>query len=347
MKEQIITNSKKHVAVLDDWEQNFQKQSTSQANWAVVSAHADVTIHSDTLRGAKLVDALQGADVVVLMRDRTPFKADLIAQLPNLKYVVFTGTRNTQIDFEALAARGITVGCTAFGPSKENTCEVTWGLILGAVKQLERNFALMREGQWRDQNGTVPMSILSGQRLGVIGLGEIGGRVAKVGLAFGMDVVCWSPNMTPERAAAKGVTSVSLEELLTTSKVVSLHIVPSPATKHFMNAERLAMMRSDAVLINTSRATLVDMDALQAVLAKASQPDTSESQSGCGFAGIDVYDAEPVPADHPIRKLPNVLLTPHVGFVCQPVFKNFDNGVAECLAAWVQGQPLVRTTTGN
>jgi phosphoglycerate dehydrogenase-like enzyme len=330
--------SQKHIVVLDDWEQNFQKQSTSQADWQVVNSHAEVTIHHETLRGDALVAALQQADTVVLMRDRTPFKADLIAQLPNLKYVVFTGMRNTQIDFEALAARGIPVGCTAFGPSKENTCEITWGLILGAVKQLEGNFALMREGQWRDPNGTVPMSILSGQRLGVIGLGEIGGRVAKVGLAFGMDVVCWSPNMTPERAAAKDVTSVSLDELLTTSKVVSLHIVPSPATKHFMNAERLAMMRSDAVLINTSRATLIDMNALQATLNKA---------SGCGFAGIDVYDEEPVPADHPIRKLPNVLLTPHVGFVCEPVFKNFDNGAAECLAAWVQDQPLVRTTAGN
>jgi phosphoglycerate dehydrogenase-like enzyme len=330
-------NTKKKIIVLDDWEQNFQKQATSQAHWQVVNSYANVTIHRDTLRGAKLVEALQHADAVVLMRDRTPFKADLIAQLPNLKYVVFTGTRNTQIDFEALAARGIPVGCTAFGPSKENTCEITWGLILGAVKQLESNFALMRSGQWRDAGGTEPMSILSGQRLGVIGLGEIGGRVARVGLAFGMDVVCWSPNMTSERAAAKGAVSVSLDELLTTSKVVSLHIVPSPATKHFMDAERLAMMRSDAVLINTSRATLIDMNALQATLDMA---------SGCGFAGIDVYDEEPVPADHPLRKLPNTLLTPHVGFVCEPVFKNFDNGVAECLAAWVQDLPLVRVTTG-
>jgi phosphoglycerate dehydrogenase-like enzyme len=280
------------------------------------------------------------------MRDRTPFKADLIAQLPNLKYVVFTGTRNTQLDFEALGKRGISVGCTAFGPSKENTCEITWGLILGAVKQLESNFALMRSGLWRDPNGTQPMSLLHGQRLGVIGLGEIGGRVAAVGKAFGMEVVCWSPNMTPERAAAKGVVAVSLEELLTTSKVVSLHIVPSAATKHFMNAERLSQMRSDAVLINTSRASLVDMGALQAALEKALHGNGSTSQSGCGFAGIDVYDEEPVPADHPLRKLPNVLLTPHVGFVCEPVFKNFDNGVAECLAAWVQDKPLVRTTTG-
>ncbi len=340
-------SSKKHIVVLDDWEQNFQKQATSHTDWQIVNNHANVTIHHETLRGAALVAALQQADAVVLMRDRTPFKESLIAQLPNLKYVVFTGTRNTQIDFDALAARGISVGCTAFGPSKENTCEITWGLILGAVVQLERNFALMRAGEWRESNGTQPMAILSGQRLGVIGLGEIGGRVAAVGLAFGMEVVCWSPNMTTERAAAKGVKSVSLDELLSTSKVVSLHIVPSPATKHFMNAERLASMRSDAVLINTSRATLIDMDALQATLDKASQGNAAARQSGCGFAGIDVYDVEPVPPDHPIRKLPNVILTPHVGFVCQPVFKNFDNGVAECLAAWVQDQPLVRTTAGN
>jgi phosphoglycerate dehydrogenase-like enzyme len=327
----------KQIVILDDWEQNFIKQPTSQANWAAVKAHANITIHTDSLRGAKLVEALQPADAIVLMRDRTPFKADLIAQLPNLKYVVFTGTRNTQLDFEALAKRGIPVGSTAFGPSKENTCEITWGLILGAVKQLESNFALMRGTQgasgWRDPRGTQPMSILSGQRLGVIGLGEIGGRVAKVGLAFGMDVVCWSPNMTPERAAAKGVKSVPLDELLKTSKVVSLHIVPSPVTKHFINAERLAMMRTDSVLINTSRASLVDMLALETSL---------QSPTGCGFAGIDVYDEEPVPASHPLRQLPNAVLTPHMGFVCEPVLKNFDNGVAECLAAWVKGQPLVR-----
>jgi phosphoglycerate dehydrogenase-like enzyme len=212
---------------------------------------------------------------------------------------------------------------------------MTGALILGALKQIETNAALMRSGQWRDSQGTKLMPILSGQRLGVIGLGEIGGRVAKVGLAFGMDVVCWSPNMTPERAAAKGVKSVPLDELLTTSKVVTLHIVPSAATKNFMNEQRISQLRSDAVLVNTSRASLIYMPALEASLT-----------AGKGFAALDVYDQEPVAADHPIRKLPNVLLTPHLGFVCEPVFKNFDAGVAECLAAWAQDKPLVRTTTG-
>jgi phosphoglycerate dehydrogenase-like enzyme len=331
-----MTQTKQRIVILDDWEQNFQAQASSQQDWQVVNQCADVLTYHDTLQGEALVDALITADAVVMMRDRTPFTAALIAQLPRLKYVVFTGTRNTQIDFAALAARNIPVGCTAFGPSKENTCEVTWGLILGAVKQLENNFALMRSGAWRDSQGTQPMSILSGQRLGIIGLGEIGGRVAAVGLAFGMEVVCWSPNMTPERAAAKGVKAVSLDELLSTSKVVTLHIVPSAATKHFINAPRLAMMRPDAVLINTSRASLIDMDALYAMLSQ-----------GKGCAGIDVFDSEPLAADHPLRSLRNAVLTPHVGFVCEPVFKNFDNGVAECLAAWVQGLPLVRTTTGN
>ncbi len=334
--------AKQRIVILDDWEQNFQKNASSHADWQTVKQFADVVTHHDTLHGAALVAALLDADAVVLMRDRTPFTAALIAQLPRLKYVVFTGTRNTQLDFAALAARNIPVGCTAFGPSKENTCEITWGLILGAVKQLESNFALMRNtagtGGWRNPQGTQPMPVLSGQRLGVIGLGEIGGRVAAVGLAFGMDVVCWSPNMTAERAAAKGegrIKAVSLDELLTTSKVVTLHIVPSAATKHFINAPRLAMMRPDAVLVNTSRASLIDMDALYAALSQ-----------GKGCAGIDVYEHEPVPADHPLRTLPNAVLTPHVGFVCEPVFKNFDNGVAECLAAWVQGLPLVRMTTG-
>jgi phosphoglycerate dehydrogenase-like enzyme len=341
---------KSHIVILDDWEKNFTQQPASQADWAVVknnpTNNANVTIHTGSLRGKALLEALQSADAVVLMRDRTPFKADLIAQLPNLKYVVFTGTRNTQIDFAALSARGIPVGCTAFGPSKENTCEITWSLILGAVKQLEKNVALMRAGLWRAPEGTAPMAILSGQRLGLIGLGEIGGRVAAVGKAFGMEVVCWSPNMTPERAAAKGALAVSLDELLGTSKVVSLHIVPSATTHHLINAQRLAQMRRDAVLINTSRASLVDMDALYASLSMALQPDAATSQYGCGFAGIDVYDEEPVAAAHPLRQLPNALLTPHVGFVCEPVLKNFDCGVAECLTAWIQGKPLIRTTLG-
>lgn len=168
--------------------------------------------------------------------------------------------------------------------------------------------------------------------MGFIGLGEIGGRVAKVAQAFGMEVICWSPNMTAERAAAKGATFVGLDELISTSRIISLHLVPSPATKQLINAPRLTQMRPDALLVNTSRAALIDSAALLTHL-----------QNGKGFAALDVYDQEPLPANHPLRSLPNATLSPHLGFVCEPVLENFDVGVAQCLAAWLSDAPLIRT----
>ena len=266
----------------------------------------------------------------MLVRDRTPFRADLIERLPKLRYVIFTGARNTALDTAALAARGIPVSHTDWGPSKESTCELTWALILAASKRLEAKFAVMRAGGWRDDR-PLP-SVLAGERIGLIGLGEIGGRVARVASAFGMQVIAWSPRMTPERAADKGATAVSLEELLSTSKVVSLHLVPTDQTRRLLNAERLARMREDAILVNTSRSALIDMPSLLAAL-RAGRP---------AMAALDVYDEEPLAADHPLRSLPNVVLTPHIGFVSQPVFEAFARGVTECLQAWLRDEPIVR-----
>jgi phosphoglycerate dehydrogenase-like enzyme len=174
--------------------------------------------------------------------------------------------------------------------------------------------------------------MLAGERQGLIGLGEIGSRVARVGNAFGMNVVAWSPHMTAERAAAKQATAVPLDELLATSKVVSLHLVPSAGTHQLINAARLASMRCDALLVNTSRSALVDTAALAHALA-AGRP---------AMAALDVFDDEPLPADHPLRRLPNVVLTPHLGFVAQPVFERFAADVVECLAAWLRGETLPR-----
>jgi phosphoglycerate dehydrogenase-like enzyme len=174
--------------------------------------------------------------------------------------------------------------------------------------------------------------VLAGERLGLIGLGEIGGRVARIGKAFSMDVVAWSPRMTAERAAEKSARAVSLEELLASSKIVSLHLVPTDQTRRLMNAERLAQMRTDALLVNTSRSALVDMKALVAAL-RAGRP---------AAAALDVYDSEPLAADHPLRSMPNVVSTPHIGFVSQPVFESFARGVTECLRAWLQGEAIVR-----
>ena len=321
-----MTDTRPTIVVLDDYEHALRRL----ADWSGIDRLADVRVHHEPLRGDMLHAALAHADAIVLMRDRTPMPASLIARLPALRLVVFTGTRNTALDAAALAARGIPVAHTDWGPSKDTTCELAWALILAATRRLEAHFRVMRGGDWRDTGALG--SMLAGERLGLVGLGEIGGRMARVGAAFGMQVVAWSPNLTAERAQAKGATAVPLDELLATSKVVSLHLVPSAATRHLINAERLASMRADAVLVNTARAALVDTPALVQALA-AGRP---------AMAALDVFDDEPLPADHPLRRLSSVVLTPHLGFVAQPVFERFAAGVVECLQAWLRGEPLPR-----
>ena len=323
-----ISSGKPIIVVVGDAEQALQRLG----DWRAIQAAADVTIHHLPLSGNALVGALKDADAVVLVRDRTPFDAALLAALPKLRYVVFTGTRNGTLDLAALKARNIPVSHTEWGPSKESTCELTWSLILAATRQLEQQTALLRSGQWRPDQALPLAGVLHGQTLGLIGLGEIGGRVAKVGQALGMDVVAWSPRMTAERAAHYGATAVSLEELLAASTVVSLHLVPTPATRQLLNAERLALMRPGSLLVNTSRSALVDSAALLKALKKG-RP---------GFAALDVFDVEPLPAGDPLRQLPNVLLTPHLGFVTEPVFERFAEGVTQCLQAWLEGRPPLR-----
>jgi phosphoglycerate dehydrogenase-like enzyme len=314
------------IVVLDDYERALRRLT----DWSEIDRLAEVRVFHEPLRGDVLHAALAHADAIVLMRDRTPMPAQLIDRLPRLKLVVFTGSRNAALDTAALAARGIPVCHTEWGPSKDTTCELTWALVLAAAKRLEAHFDLMRDGGWRD--GGALGSMLAGERLGLIGLGEIGSRVARVGMAFGMQVVAWSPHMTAERAAALQATAVPLDELLATSKVVSLHLVPSAATRHLLNVHSLATMRPDSLLVNTSRSALVDMAALAQALA-AGRP---------AMAALDVFDEEPLPPEHPLRRLPNVVLTPHLGFVAEPVFTRFAAGVVECLAAWLRGAPLPR-----
>ena len=327
---EFVREARPRIVVLDDYEDSLRKT----ADWASVEARADVQFHTARLRGDALLAAVKDADAIVLIRDRTPFKADLLARMPNLKLFLFTGGRNTQLDYAALAARGIPVANTAMGSSKASTAEMAWTLILAAAKRLEAYLAMVRRGEWRDGKG-LPQ-VLHGERLGIIGLGEIGALVGKVGKAFGMELVAWSPHMTPERAQAGGAKSVTLEELLSTSKVVSLHLVPSDATRKLLDADRLATMRADSILVNTARSALIDMKALAAALEKG-RP---------GIAALDVYDDEPLVAGFELAKRGNVVLTPHLGFVNDPVFANFGPGVVENLMNWLEGRPLVRVQTG-
>lgn len=316
------------IVVLDDWERALPRL----ADWSAIQGRADVRFHHEPLQGDALLQVLAPADAVVLMRDRTPFQETLVAQLPRLKLVVYTGTRNNTLDADALHRRQIPVCHTPWGPSKDSTCEWTWTLILAATKQLAARRQDLQAGRWRPEQGGPLPGVLAGQTLGLIGLGEIGGRVARVGRALGMRIVTWSPRMTPERAEAQGAESVPLETLLAESQVVSLHLVPTAETRHLLNAQRLALMQPGSLLVNTSRAALVDTAALVEAL-QLGRP---------ALAALDVFDQEPLPADSPLRTLPQALLTPHMGFVSEPVYRMFATGVTECLTAWVSGQPLPR-----
>lgn len=321
---------KQKVVVLDDYELAFKEAFTHHPGWSELKALAEVEIYTEKISGDALLAALEGADAIVLMRDRTPFKAELIAKLPRLKFVMFTGTRNAALDVDALHARNIPVCHTEWGPSKDSTAELTWTLIMAAHKRIVEQNRLLMNGAWRDGNSLLP--VLKGETLGVVGLGEIGGRVARFGQAFGMKVLTWSPNMTPARANAAGAEFVELDELLQVSKIVSLHLVPAATTKGLMNAQRLALMRKDSILVNTSRSALVVTADLVDALHKGT----------IGQAALDVYDAEPLPSDDALRACPNLLLTPHLGFIAGPVIEAFTRGVAEGLTAWLRGEKLVR-----
>jgi len=316
----------KKIVVLDDYEQAYKRLS----NWDKIEAKAKVQVCDRPLYGKDLLEVLKDTQGLVLMRDRTPLQADLIKQLPLLEHVVFTGTRNLALDVTALRARNISISHTEWGPSKDSTAELTWALILGIHKRIVEQNALLLNQSWRNQHSLLP--VLKGQILGLIGLGEIGGRVAKIAQAFGMHILTWSPHMTTERAAAVGATSVSLDDLLKQSHIVSLHLVASPTTKGLLNQEKLSLMRPDGLLINTSRSTLIDTPALVEALRNHQ----------IGGAALDVFDQEPLDPQHPLRTTPNTLLTPHLGFVAKPVFQSFVDGVVESLEAWLDGKPTIR-----
>jgi phosphoglycerate dehydrogenase-like enzyme len=313
-----------NIVILGDYERALRRFS----QWNKLEQQSNLTIHHEPLRDDALYEAVKDADAIAIVRDRAPLNAAMIAKLPKLKFLMFTGKRNGTLDSAALLARNIPIACTPGGPSKETTTELTWALILGAAKQLVRQNHLVISGGWRDELSVLPM--LSGERLGVIGLGAIGSSVARIGKAFGMEIVTWSPNMTPERAQAEGAISLTLNELLSTSKVVTLHLVAGPGTKRLIGADQLSLMRPDSILVNTSRSALIQMPDLCAALQKGAP----------GQAAIDVFDIEPLPQNDPLRNTPNLLTTPHLGFIAEPVFKMFSQGITETLEAWLDQKPI-------
>ena len=309
-------------AVLDD----YQHVALTAADWTPLVGRVQTTAFSEHFENEDtLVDAVADADIIVIMRERTPFPTALFARLPRLKLLVTTGMRNAAVDLGAARAHSVTVCGTA--SSSAPPAELTWALILGLARHVVReNNALRSDGPWQSTVGTD----LCGKRLGLIGLGKIGTQVARVGLAFGMEVVAWSQNLTKERAEAVGARLVTKETLLETSDFVSLHLVLSERTKEILGRADLERLKPSAYLVNTSRAGLIDQDALLGVL---------EQQKIAG-AGLDVSDLEPLPSGHPFRCLPNVLATPHLGYVTQANYATYYREVVEDIQAFLTGTPV-------
>jgi phosphoglycerate dehydrogenase-like enzyme len=258
------------------------------------------------------------------MRERTPLPARLVERLPKLKLVVTTGRRNSSIDIEAMRRRGILVCNTDSLPTP--AAELTWALILGLSRHLVTSASDVREGRWQTTIGTD----LAGRTLGIVGLGRIGARVARVGSAFGMDVLGWGRHLTAEDAAAAGARAVSFDDLLRSSDVVTIHVVLSAETRALVGERELTLMKPDALLVNTSRGPVVDTDALVAAL-KAGR---------LGGAAVDVFDEEPLPADHPLRSTPRLLATPHIGYVTEGGYRIFYSQVVENIEAFLAGSPI-------
>ena len=308
------------IAVLDD----YQQIATTIADWSQVPDAEVVVFHDHVHEEGALAARLSPFDVVVAMRERTPFPRSLLERLPNLRLLVSTGVRNKSIDVAAANERGVTVCGTGNLPTP--AVELTWGLVLACVRNIPQEDAAVRAGGWQHTVG----GDLHGARLGVLGLGRLGERVARIGSAFGMDVVAWSQNLTDERAAEVGARRVEKDELFRTADVVTVHLVLSDRTRGLVGQDELARMKPSAVLVNTSRGPIVDEAALLGAL----------HSGGIAGAGLDVFDAEPLAPDHPLRSAPRTVLTPHLGYVTEKTYAIFFREAVEDVAAFLAGSPV-------
>ncbi|MGC7100281.1 D-2-hydroxyacid dehydrogenase family protein, partial [Amycolatopsis lurida] len=307
------------IAILDD----YQNVALSFADWDSLGAEIEVFTEHIGDRD-ELARRLAGAEVVVAMRERTRFDEALLSRLPDLKLLVSTGHRNAAIDVAAANRHGVVVSSTGY--IAHPTAEHTWALILAASRNLPVEFQSVRDGGWQRTVGTG----LHGKTLGLLGLGRLGARVARIGQAFGMETIAWSQNLTQARAAEHGVTAVSKEDLFSQSDVVSVHLVLSDRSRGLVGADEFALMKPTALLVNTSRGPIVD----EAALLDALRGRTIRA------AAIDVYDEEPLAADHPIRELDNAVLTPHIGYVTREVYEVFYGDAVEDIAAYQAGSPI-------
>jgi phosphoglycerate dehydrogenase-like enzyme len=307
------------ISILDD----YQNVALKVADWSALSRRAEVTVFNDHVANpSALVERLLPFDVVCVMRERTPLPREVLQHLPRLKLIASTGSRNASIDMEAAKELGITV--TATGYRSSPTIELTWALILASLRGIVHENNSIRNGGWQKSVG----QDLSGKILGVMGLGNIGGQVARIGLAFGMKIISWSENLTPEIAEAAGARLVSKDELFRQADIVTIHLILSGRTKGLVGAAELALMKPTSRLINTSRGPIVDEPSLIKALR-------SHAIAG---AAIDVFDEEPLAAEHPFRSMDNVLATPHIGYVTEGLYRTFYEDTVANITAWLNKQ---------
>jgi phosphoglycerate dehydrogenase-like enzyme len=312
------------IVVLDDYQRVAREFGPFDS---LADAEVEV-LHEHLTDPGELAAALHGAEVVVAMRERTPFPAETFDRLPGLRLLVTTGMANAAVDLAAAAAHGVTVSGTAMSGSAKtsNTTELTWALILAVRRHVVAEDRALRDGHWQTTIGTD----LGGSTLGVLGLGRLGTQVARIGQAFDMRVIAWSENLTPQRAAEAGATWVPKAELFAASDVLTVHLKLSERTTGLVGAADLAAMKPSAVLINTSRGPIVDQGALVGAL-------TAGTIAG---AGLDVYDIEPLPPDNPLRTAPNTVLLPHLGYVTERAYRTMYEQVVEDIVAWRAGRPV-------
>ena len=314
------------LALLDD----YQKVALRMADWDRLRKRGiEITVFNEPFSSVdEAVQKLAPFQILGLLRERTAFPRALIEKLPNLKFMVLTGARAASLDDKAATDRGIPISTTPGGGSNAPTAELGWALLMMCARDLAKAERLARKGKWHD--GIEQMVVLEGKRLGILGLGKLGSRAAHYGKAFGMDVVAWSQNLTPEKAEAGGAKYVSKDELLATSDFVSIHLALSDRTRGLIGAADLAKMKKTAILVNTSRGPIVDEAALIAALRNRT----------ILHAGLDVYDKEPMSADHPFTKLDNITLIPHLGYVVEESYRYFYEGTIKDIEAWLDGKPI-------
>jgi phosphoglycerate dehydrogenase-like enzyme len=312
------------VAVLDDW----QRVARACADWAPLTARAEVQFFADPFASEDAAAAaLADFEVILATRERTPFPKSLIDRLPALRMFGLTGVRAAKIDLACLQQRGVVVCSTGGGPGVESTAELALALMLAAARRIPEGESSVRAGRFQQDAPTG--FVLVGKTLGLVGLGRIGARMAAYGQALGMTVLAWSQNLTDERAAEVGARRVNKDELLARADAVSLHLVLSARTRHVLGAGEIARMKPGAILVNTSRAPLVDETALIAA-----------ARDGRIVAALDVYEREPLPAGHPLLSCPNTVLTPHLGYSVLEVYREFYVQCVENALAYLDGAPI-------